>query len=232
MDTSQQGCQAEVAATAPADRESSRRLLGELLVGEGLITRDQLADALRVQQTVAPRRRLGWILVDQEVLTWDQLNTVLRGAILARGERGDQKSRLGAILMEANVLTEDQLEVALKLQRKMGLRLGEVLLQLDYVAEAKIKEALCQQVGVQFVDPQRIKIEGSTIDLIGRRYAVLHRVIPVSKEGSTITVLMADPTNVQVVKELQASTGCQIRVVTSTQAGFQRALKKTYGDGL
>lgn len=227
MDTTITLARAGTAAAPPAaETPSRRRRLGEFLVGEGLITPKQLDEALRVQRESAPGKRLGQILVEQAVLAPDRLVAALGRALQAPGGRKDQ---LGAILVEAGVLTGEQLDAALRLQRRMGLRLGEVLLQLDFVAEAPIKEALCRQVGVAFVDPEELSIESGAADLVSRKYAQRHRVVPIAQGDGTITLLMADPTNGQVLRDVEVSTGRRVQAVTSTQPAFQKAFSRVYG---
>jgi hypothetical protein len=203
----------------------SRRLFGEVLVNAGLITPSQLEEALRVQRTLMPNLRLGQILVEQEVITRQQLSETLSREI----GRSERRHRLGELLVEAGVITADQLESALRFQRRTGLRLGEALLQLDCLTESALKEALCGQLGVAFVRPDQLHVHPGLGSVISRKYAQRHRVVPISRAGDTLTVIMGDPANGTLVRELQASTGCRISVVTTTQDGFHRAFTQVYG---
>jgi hypothetical protein len=211
----------------PGDRRptQARRLFGEVLVDAGLITPRQLEEALRVQRTLMPNLRLGQILVEQEVLTRQQLSEALSREI----GRSERRNRLGELLVEAGIITDQQLESALRFQRRTGLRLGEALLQLDFLTETALKEALCGQLGVAFVRPDELHVHPGLGSVISRKYAQHHRVVPISRVGDTLTVIMADPANGDVVRELQATTACRISVVTTTQDGFHRAFTQVYG---
>lgn len=132
--------------TAP-DRDSAaprpRRLLGQILVEEGLITRHQLEAALRVQAERASGTPIGQLLVEQAALRQDQLDAVL------------DKYRLGHFLVETNAISRDQLEIALRQQRVAGRRLGEVLLQLRYLTEIQLRRALAKHLGSKnFIEPR------------------------------------------------------------------------------
>jgi type IV pilus assembly protein PilB len=208
--------------SAPAP---SRRLFGQVLVGAGLITQAQLDEALRVQRTLMPNLRLGQILVEQEVITRQQLSEALSREI----GRSERRHRLGELLVEAGVISEDQLQSALRFQQRTGLRLGEALLQLDCLTESALKEALCGQLGVAFVRPDQLHVHPGLGSVISRRYAQRHRVVPISRVGDTLTVIMTDPANRELVRELQASTGLRISPVTTTQDGFHRAFTQVYG---
>jgi hypothetical protein len=203
-----------------------KQRLGEILLGQGMITQSQLEEALRVQRTLAPGKRLGQILVEQEVLTRQQLTEVLGRELTAQGSA---RRQLGGLLVEAGVIDDAQLGTALAFQRRTGLRLGEALLQLDLISEGTLREVLCAQLGVAFVDPRELHVHPGLGSVISRKYAQRHRVVPISQVGNALTVVMADPSRVDVVRELAASTGSRIVVVTTTLDAFQRAFSQVYG---
>jgi hypothetical protein len=208
----------------PASRP--RRLLGDFLVAEGLVTPAQLEAALVFQRTEAPQLLLGQILVAQGVVDREALQAAV-ARVLAAG--ATPRQRLGALLLEAGLLSPEQLDSALRHQRRTGLRLGEVLLQLDLLPEVRIREALARQLGIAFVDPARLTLDPGAVALVTRRYARHHRVVPLGRTAGYLTLLVADPGNGDVPREVEASVGCPVRVVTTTQAGFQRAFHQAYG---
>src|SRR5262245_46082183 len=202
--------------------EARRGLLGEILIGAGLIIETQLSTALIVQRESEPTTPLGQILVRQGAITQRQLNTVL--------DRYRKKYRLGDILVETETITENQLQIALDHQKKTGLRLGDSLLQLNFVTEEEVNQALCKQFGVTFVDLDRLVLDNSLALVINREYAERHRVIPISKTDRVLVVAMDDPSDLSVVAELAGATGSRVNVVTSTHAAFRRAFARTYGE--
>jgi len=214
-------------APAPAEspqpqraRRARRRLLGDLLIRDGLITRAQLDAALHAQDKLDAYAPIGHLLVDQGVITPDQLAVVL--------DKYERNYRLGDILVETDAITEEQLETALQQQRKTGLRLGDVLLRLNLVTEERMKEALCKQLRIALVDLDQVALDRSIAQLVNRRYAQQRRVIPIARHGNRITLAMDDPTDVEAIEELESSTGCRIEVVTSTSAAFDGAFRRAY----
>ena len=63
-------------------RPAGKMLLGEILLERGLITKEQLDQALRVQ--VGGMRRLGSILVRMKLLTGDDLTEALSAQLKLR----------------------------------------------------------------------------------------------------------------------------------------------------
>jgi hypothetical protein len=206
----------------PVAADLQRGLLGEILIREGLITEAQLEAALELQREVDQDTPLGQLLVRSGAITQRQLNTVL--------DRYRKKYRLGDILVETEAITEQHLQVALDHQKKTGLRLGETLLLLNFITEEVLNQALCKQFGVTFVDLDRLVLDSSLAVVIDKDYAERHRIIPISKTDRVLVLAMDDPSDLKVMAEVQARTGCRVNVVTSTHAAFQRAFARTYGE--
>ena len=219
----------EAVATPPA--VSSRlgasspprtRLLGELLVQEGLVTETQLAAALHAQDTSPDGTPIGQLLVERGALSPTDLEGILK--------RYHKKYRLGDILVETNAISETQLQLAVDHHRRTGLRLGDALLQLAFVDEETLKHALCTQLDVAFVDLDRFFIDRTLMSLVPKTYATQHRVLPVARVDDVLTVALADPTDGWVVDDLEVMTGCRVQLVMSTDAAFQRAFTRIYGE--
>lgn len=109
---------------------------GEILLEKGLITADQLAEALSVQEE-KPYLRLGEALLSLGHLSIDQLNQEL--------ERLHRDIRIGQILLHAGIVTGLELERALQLQERSGEMLGEILLSLGYCTQGQLDRALVEQ---------------------------------------------------------------------------------------
>ena len=198
------------------------RLLGELLVREGLVSETQLATALRAQEASPDGTPIGQLLVEQGAMSPTDLEAVLR--------RYHKKYRLGDILVETNVISETQLQLGVDHHRRTGLRLGDALLQLGFVNEEMLKLALCTQLDVAFVDLDRFSIDRDLAALVPKSFAQQHRVLPVARVDDVLTVALADPTDGWVAENLESMTACDVRLVMSTDAAFQRAFTRVYGE--
>ena len=91
-----------------------------------------------------------------------------------------------------------------------------------------MRQALCLQMNVPYLDLTRLQIDPSLARLINRTYAVRNVVVPVSQVGQTLTVAMNDPSDLEAAEDLAQSTGCIIRVVTSSRRAIQDAITRLY----
>ena len=194
--------------------------LGELLVQQGLVSATQLTDALARQQLEDERVPLGQILVNQKVVTQRQLDSILD----AFGKR----ERLGEVLLRNGTITRQQLEQALAVQKKGRRPLGQTLIDLGYVDDAGMRQALAMQLGIPFLALDRMTVDRSLSRFINRNYARRHTVVPVAVAGQMLTICMDDPTQRGVVEELTRSTGKVITVVTASHESIGRALLRLY----
>jgi type IV pilus assembly protein PilB len=196
---------------------------GELLVDEALITPDQLAEALRVQSTLAAYTPLGEVLMMRGWLTRTQLTSLLR--------RHRKRARLGDLLVRAKRITPEQLQTALARQHHIRQPLGRTLMALGYVTEVTMREGLCAQMQVNFFDLDPIPLDPALATLVNETYALKRRVVPIFRAEGILVVAVDDPTDVTLVEDLQQLTRLRVEIVTSTVEKIQRALTRLYGAG-
>ena len=210
-----------IAAPPSGEVSPSARRFGEILVEEKIITDAQLDAALRLQavsQTYVP---IGQVLLANKLITRKQLNALLN--------RHKRRSRLGEILLKARRITAEQLDEALALQRRMPMPIGQALIKLRYLNEATMRDALCTQLHINFFDLDPISIDQALTRLISERFAARHLVIPLFRVDDVLVVAMDDPSQVEVIENLQDSLGLHIEIVTTTTEKLRAAMARLYG---
>lgn len=164
---------------------------------------------------------IGHILVARNVITRAQLMGVLL--------RHRKRLPLGDIFVRIGAITEEQLNGALQEGGATGRRLGETLMDLEYVTEKTIRRALCLQLHINAIDLDKVELDRGLASLVNETYAAKHLVIPVTRKDDLLVVAMDDPTDSGVIHEMQTSTGLTIEVATSMTASLRRAHKRLYG---
>ncbi len=110
--------------------------LGQTLISRGLITRDQLREALSVQEQ-QPQLRVGEILFSLGYLNFGQLDAILVEV--------HQDIRIGQLLLMREFITREELDQALLRQEQSGEKLGEILIQLGSCTQRQIARILEEQ---------------------------------------------------------------------------------------
>ncbi len=137
--------------------------------------------------------------------------------------------RLGELLTKASLITQDQLKDALRHQKESGGKLGETLIKLGFVSEEEITECLSQQFGVPSINLAHFEIDSSVIKLIPADVARKYNILPVNKTGATITIAMADPTNVFAMDDIKFMTGYNVEPVVASELGIKASIDNYYG---
>ena len=137
-------------------------------------------------------------------------------------------AKLGEILVRENLITTQQLREALDYQRTNGGRLGSNLVKLGIISDDVITAVLSRQYGVPSVNLELFQIEDATIKLLSQDVALKYTVLPISKVGATLTLAMADPTNVFAMDDIKFMTGLNIEPVIASETSIQIAVGKYY----
>lgn len=209
-------------STVQRSRSRHHPLLGGLLVKEGLINEAQLDRVLTLQQELEPRPLLGQLLLDEKLVTPHELN-----ALLGRYQR---THLLGDVLVETKAISPIQLETGLSVHRRTDRPIGEILIELRFITERQLKEALGTQLRIPFVDLDKRSLDPSLALVISERYARHHRALPIAEIDDRIVLAMDDPTDVEVTAELRSCTGRRIDVVAATADALERAYSRVYGE--
>lgn len=121
-----------------------------------------------------------------------------------------EKRRLGNILVNAGKITGYQLQDALKSQKALGKKLGEILLDSKIITEDDIIEAIEQQTGIKKVDLNTIDFDRKSITLIPQSLCDKYLLIPFGFDNNKIKVALADPLNIFAIDDVAISTGFEI----------------------
>ncbi len=136
--------------------------------------------------------------------------------------------RLGDVLIREGLLTRAKCDQALAEQRSSGHRLGYVLVKLGLVPEVEITKILARQHRMPAVDLSRFEVDPKILKLIPTDLATKQVVLPLKREGRTLTVAMADPTNMGVVEDLKFITRYDVFPVLAGEYTLRSIIDRHY----
>ena len=137
--------------------------------------------------------------------------------------------KLGEMLLKAGLITQEQLEESLEAQKTNGEKLGFNLVQLGYVQEDDITQLLSEQYGVPSINLRHFEIDEAVIKLIPSEVSQKYLVVPVNRTGATLTIAMADPTNVFAMDDIKFMTGYNVEPVVASEIAIREAIDRYYG---
>ena len=133
------------------------------------------------------------------------------------------------MLITSKIITDGQLSQALTLQKKSGGRLGTSLVKLGYITEEKLVAFLSKQFGVPAINLTEYEIDPSVVKLIPVEMTRKYTVMPIARVGATLTIAMADPSNIFAVDDVKFMTGYNVEVAVSSETGILAAIGTHYG---
>jgi len=136
--------------------------------------------------------------------------------------------RIGDLLLREGMITKDQLDKALQEQRQSGTRVGYNLIKLGFIPELDLVRVLARQSKLLAVDLSKIEVDPKIVKLVPADVAVKNLVLPLRREGRTLTVAMADPTNFAVIDDLKFITRYDIFPVIAGEFTLRNTLEKLY----
>ena len=137
--------------------------------------------------------------------------------------------KLGEMLVEVGIITGEQLQEALDEQKKSGGKLGQNLMALGYITEEIMSAFVGKQLGISYISLDEYEnIPPDVIKSVPEDIARHQTLIPIAREENVLTVTMADPLNVFITDDLRVITGCEIKVVISSEAEIKAAIEKYY----
>jgi type IV pilus assembly protein PilB len=136
--------------------------------------------------------------------------------------------RLGEILLREGLVTREQLAQALAEQKNTKHRLGYVLVKLGLVQELEITKVLARQYRMPAVDLSRFEVDPKIIKLVPADMATKSVVLPLKREGRTLTVAMADPTDLGLLEDLKFITRFDLFPVIAGEYTLRNLIEKHY----
>ncbi len=140
-------------------------------------------------------------------------------------------NRLGELLVREKLISLSQLRQAQEEQQRSGQNLGYTLAKLGYISDTEITNFLSQQYRVPTINLEEYEIDADILKLVTREQCEKHKVMPVSRAGSSLVVAMADPTNLNAIDDLKFLTGYNVEPVIASEGAILAAVEKYYNVG-
>ena len=137
--------------------------------------------------------------------------------------------RIGELLVREGLITPDQLSKALQEQKQNGTRVGYNLVKLGFIPEVELTKMLAKQHRMPAVDLSRFAVDPKIAKMIPADLAQKNLVIPLKRDGRTLTVAMADPSNLGVLEDLKFITRYDIFAVLAGEVTLKTILDRVYG---
>lgn len=136
--------------------------------------------------------------------------------------------QLGELLLERGIINKQELEKTLGIQKEKGGLLGQILVALGFATEEEIAQAITAQYGFPYLPLNNYDIDPEIVKLIPENVAKQYCLIGIDKIGQAMTIVMADPLNIQAVEDIELITNCKVQTFVSTATDIKEAINRYY----
>ncbi|MBU2265829.1 MAG: GspE/PulE family protein, partial [Candidatus Omnitrophica bacterium] len=114
--------------------------------------------------------------------------------------------------------------------KRTGLSLTRALEKLGFISEEDIAKAMAKSLGVPYMDLRDYIIDSDLTKLIPESIAKKHKMVPLFKVGSSLSVAMLNPQDIVALDEARKISKLDtIEPVVASEAGIQKILDSYYG---
>jgi len=135
--------------------------------------------------------------------------------------------RLGDFLIARGMVTSAQVDEALQMQKGTGIRLGEMLVNMGFVGERGLIEALADRLHMAVSDLRSENPDPAALALIPEAVAREAMAVPVSLTGDVLRVAVAEP-SAEVHQLLTQTSGRVVELMLSPLSDVRRTIDSSY----
>jgi type IV pilus assembly protein PilB len=189
------------------------------LISEGLITRDQLSKARKIQDQLKGQKSLSDVLLEMNWVSESRLEEFAR--------RHRSKLSIGDILISRRLVTQHDVMAAREVQRKSGpraKRIGEVLIEMGLIEEKHVVESLAEKFSLSIMDPDISQIDVELVSKVSLKYLRRQVALPIRLEDGLLQLVVADPTMTHFIEEITRLFNCRVKVALATSVVILKTL--------
>ncbi len=140
-------------------------------------------------------------------------------------------AKLGERLVARKLIAADELEQALGLQKERNEKLGKILVDLGFIAQRDVLAELSAQLGVPLVTVDGPPASMPELESLSPRFLRQSKIFPLSYEGSSLTLAMADPLDYEVITAVANFTGLNILPALANEGEIIDAIERHFSEG-
>ena len=142
-----------------------------------------------------------------------------------------QTERIPELLLREGYVTREQLERAVREGKSNNLGVTYNLIKTGAIDELELTKIIARVARMPAVDLSKFEVDTRIIKLVPADIATKHLVLPLKRDGRTLTVAIADPTNLGILEDLKFITRYDIFPVLAGEVTLRTVIEKQYDAG-
>jgi len=135
---------------------------------------------------------------------------------------------LADLLLRSERLTPEQFQKLRKQRESSGDPTDSCLVKLGLLSEQDLLDFLSAFFKLPPADLRALEADRAVLDLVPHEICSRFNVIPIRRQGRTLQLAMADPTNIYAVEDIKFLTGLEIQPVVAVESKIREAIGAYY----
>jgi type II secretory ATPase GspE/PulE/Tfp pilus assembly ATPase PilB-like protein len=132
-------------------------------------------------------------------------------------------------ILKSRLIDESALQKYSLEAQKLNIKLTTHLLREDVLSSDAIIKALSESLSLSAVNLRNLQVDRAVIERVPVKFASFFRFVPVSIDGSKLTVAVSEPLDIHDQDDIRAHLGFEVKCVLAPSWDIEEALKKYYG---
>ena len=141
--------------------------------------------------------------------------------------------KIGELLIDKGLIDQLQLERALAYQKRLGIKIGDALVEIRAISESQLASTVAEELDLQVVNPATIVVGDDVKRAIPKSLAMEHKFMPLKLEDlgrrKILHIAMSDPLDFKATEAISYKLNLESKVFVCTQSHLKDAYKIHYG---
>jgi len=109
-------------------------------------------------------------------------------------------------------------------------RVGQILIELNFVTEQQVLEALASRLEMEIVDVASQQVDLEAVAMVNKELAEKNLFLPLSVTNRTMVLVTNDPLNYFALEEVRQQTGCYLQILLSEEKPLRQAISYYFAE--
>jgi len=139
--------------------------------------------------------------------------------------------KIGEVLVQLGFLKQVDLDEALRQMRPGGPRLGFALVSKGTITDQQLAMALAKQFNMEFVDLDIVVPTPEALKSLPLEVMRKEMIVPLAVDGRVLAIAVHDPLGAMAIQSVVKAYNLEVKIKVASQKQIQRTLDNSFGKG-
>lgn len=133
--------------------------------------------------------------------------------------------------LNSGYVNDTQIAAAIEYQKNnKGVRLGKALIDLNYITEHQMLEALGRRLNYELVNIGELTVDVKAVEMIPRVLAEKYNMMGYKTDGTSFYLIVNDPLNFYGIEDIRQIVGMDMQICLAEEMALSNAIQYYYSE--